>query len=136
MLYKTISCVPITMMHTGAIMLSYDTFRKWWLCSYTYTGKSLLLYPVMTRQKLALEGRAWLACFQCNRQVLEVKRLSDFGSNNINPQSVSDHDVNQKGKCTNYIPHLTENYFLLCGIWFWIHVILIICMELCVAIYR
>ena len=24
------------------------------------------------------------------------------------------HDENQKGKCTNYIPYLTENYFLLC----------------------
>ena len=26
-----------------------------------------------------------------------------------------DYDVNQKGKCANYIPYLTENDFLLCG---------------------
>ena len=26
-----------------------------------------------------------------------------------------DHDLNEKGKCTNYIPSLTEIDFLLCG---------------------
>ena len=71
-----------------------------------YRGKSLLL-SCDDKAKIKFGEPGCMLSTGVKGKMILVPKTSILG--------VLHHDVNLKGKCTNYIPYLTENDFLLCG---------------------
>ena len=84
----------------------YALFRYFREMAIMYRGKSLLLTCDDNAKIDFGEPGCMLSTGVRGKKTL-VPTISILGA--------LDHDVSQKGKCTNYIPYLMENDVLLCG---------------------